>query len=1091
MSDDGAVRARALDPARSFAVRAPAGSGKTSLLIQRVLALLPTVEYPEQIVAITFTRKAAEEMRARIVEAFALAASPAPESEFARRTWTLARAVLEQDAALGWELPTHPARLRIMTIDALCQSLVRQMPITAGMAAAPRVEDDQRQLYAEAARDAVGAIGHNRALRRPIASALRHLDNDWRKLEALLAEMLARRDQWLPMIGAGSDREILEAGFQRYVNDTLTELREQLDSHVGQDIAALARYAGSNLPDSALAGCEALPGTESAALAQWQAIAALFLTKKGEWRKTINKNSGFPAAGESAKRAKQHWSETVAALSTNTELQGVFDRVQRLPVTLFDDTQWATVNAIVTLLKAATAHLMVLCESSGRTDFTAFSLAALAALGEPERPTDLALSLDYQLRHLLIDEFQDTSVTQYELIRRLTAGWSADEGRTLFLVGDPMQSIYRFRQAEVGLFSRVLEAGRIGSVAIEALTLSANFRSQAGLVDWINDTMPGALLTAGGDPDHFVRQAAQHPVRDAPPVVVHPSGVLDAGAEAETICRTVHKLKQADADTSIAILVRSRTHLGLITSALLDAGIAINAREIKPFVEIPLVADLLALARALLHRADRTAWYAVLRAPWCGATLAALHRLCELAPTLPEALALVADTPDFEAAERERLQRMQLVLSTALAALARERFTAVLEQTWIALGAPALYTGAQATRDARIFFDVTSGLDNEGAMLSAERIRMRLAERFSEPVESVAGGVEIMTVHRAKGLEFDHVIIPGCGRAPRSDQRPLLLLREYIDRFEKPQLLLAPVPHKGQSKTYDYLRELDKRANAAEISRLLYVALTRARQQVHIVGHATQNADGARTAGKNTFLSLLWHQVEASFRGVTDDVEEADEADILVPEIRVPRLDSLPPAVAQQPAPPAAPVTPEFDWAGVGAKQVGTVVHRLLQDYAGAGLHGAATADWLVTARGRARGQLLALGLDPAELPQALTTLDQALATTLASERGQWLFAPTHHDARSELTLGHRDGRVVIDRTFIDNAGIRWIVDFKTGTHSGGALNAWLDSEVERYQPQLERYAAVMAQLEARPIRLGLYFPLLDAWREWAFAAGA
>lgn len=118
-------------------------------------------------------------------------------------------------------------------------------------------------------------------------------------------------------------------------------------------------------------------------------------------------------------------------------------------------------------------------------DFAAISLAALRALGAESAPTDLNLRLDYSLQHILIDEFQDTSGAQLELLRRLTAGWQKDDGRSIFCVGDPMQSIYGFRQAEVRAFLELAEVG-IGEVRFDVQRLRSNFRSAKELVDWLN-----------------------------------------------------------------------------------------------------------------------------------------------------------------------------------------------------------------------------------------------------------------------------------------------------------------------------------------------------------------------------------------------------------------------------------------------------------------------------------------------------------------------------------------------------------------------------------------------------------------------------
>src|SRR5262245_3190963 len=149
---DAPERAAALDPARSFIVQAPAGSGKTGLLIQRFLRLLATVEDPEEILAITFTRKAAAEMRRRVLQALHRAGDASPPADSNDRiTWQLARAALERDRARAWQLDRNATRLRIQTIDALCASLARQLPVLARLGATPAVVDDPRDLYREAA----------------------------------------------------------------------------------------------------------------------------------------------------------------------------------------------------------------------------------------------------------------------------------------------------------------------------------------------------------------------------------------------------------------------------------------------------------------------------------------------------------------------------------------------------------------------------------------------------------------------------------------------------------------------------------------------------------------------------------------------------------------------------------------------------------------------------------------------------------------------------------------------------------------------------------------------------------------------------
>ena len=219
---DADQRKRALDPECSFIVQAPAGSGKTELLIQRYLTLLVRVEQPESVVAITFTRKAAGEMQRRMLKALLDGVGPRPEADHAALTWELARAVLDRDKALGWDLFRNPSRLRVRTIDSLSASITRQMPWVSRLGAPPEIVEDASDLYAEAARHTIELLEGDRWT-APVEALLVHLDNDFQTLRKLIAEMLKRRDQWLRHVMEAPDpvalRAQLEAALGRAIRD--------------------------------------------------------------------------------------------------------------------------------------------------------------------------------------------------------------------------------------------------------------------------------------------------------------------------------------------------------------------------------------------------------------------------------------------------------------------------------------------------------------------------------------------------------------------------------------------------------------------------------------------------------------------------------------------------------------------------------------------------------------------------------------------------------------------------------------------------------------------------------------------------------
>ncbi|MCC6171278.1 MAG: UvrD-helicase domain-containing protein, partial [Gammaproteobacteria bacterium] len=201
---DVAARAAALDPARSILLQAPAGSGKTTLLTQRFLRLLAEVEAPEQILAVTFTRKAAAEMRTRIVGALRASGADGAADALDASTRELAALALARSHRLGWDIESNPARLRIQTLDGLNRSLAASLPIAAAAGQSLEVTQRERQVYLDAARRTLLDAEADAALQEHSDRLLRRLDNHWLRLEQLLADMLARRSHWLRHV-AGSD----------------------------------------------------------------------------------------------------------------------------------------------------------------------------------------------------------------------------------------------------------------------------------------------------------------------------------------------------------------------------------------------------------------------------------------------------------------------------------------------------------------------------------------------------------------------------------------------------------------------------------------------------------------------------------------------------------------------------------------------------------------------------------------------------------------------------------------------------------------------------------------------------------------------
>ncbi len=286
--DDAGSRLAAIDPARSCIVQAPAGSGKTELLIQRFLALLGTVRAPGEILAITFTRKAAGEMRTRLLQALATAPEAEPATPHQRLTRELALAVLARDRELGWRLQETPSLLSIQTIDSFNASLVRKMPWISRFGGMPEIADDPAVLYREAARRTLSRIEGEGRGRAEVSIVLAHLDNRLDSLREMLVSMLQRRDQWLRhLVGRRGEvqRQLLEKSLRSVVEEHLAQALGALSGDLREPLASLARYAGDNLaaegktgPASRLAGLGAFPSPRAEDLPAWKGIAELLLT---------------------------------------------------------------------------------------------------------------------------------------------------------------------------------------------------------------------------------------------------------------------------------------------------------------------------------------------------------------------------------------------------------------------------------------------------------------------------------------------------------------------------------------------------------------------------------------------------------------------------------------------------------------------------------------------------------------------------------------------------------------------------------------------------------------------------------------------
>lgn len=1112
---DESARTEALDVSRSFIVQAPAGSGKTELLIQRYLRLLGTVDDPEEILAITFTRKAAAEMQLRVLDALRREADGViPDEPHLQITAELAKQALKRSAERGWGLLGSPRRMRILTLDALNASIARAQPLTAeqGLAGGRIVVDaDRKSVQRDAAVATLDWLTETGPLSDAARDVLGHVDNNTSSYIAYVAAMLATRDQWLPFIGSGSLDEVeaaaLRARFEGSLRLAVTSHLERTRAALGpyEQVAEVFEYAAQNLiaddkadnPIVKLSERDSLPGSEEGEIAAWQGLAEMLLVKSGpQFRKKVNKNVGFPAGKTPEKALLESMLE---ALAEDENCAALLDGVRVLPPVEYTDEQWSVLLALFRLLPLAVSELKRLFAEQGLSDHIEVALAAGGALGSADSPGDVALLLDYKVSHVLVDEMQDTSSAQYRMLEALTGGWEQGDGRTLFCVGDPMQSIYRFRNAEVGQFLLAREHG-IGDIRLDSLVLRRNFRSGERLVDWFNAVFPNVLAAkndpARGEVAYESAVAATH-LEGLGDVAVHPVFGTDKETEANAGQKVVKSLIEVAPDDEVAVLVQGRSQLPGLLAKLREAGIGYTAVEIDRLTDLPEVIDLLALTRAAVHPGDRIAWLGILRSPWVGLTWTDLHALAH-SDRRSTVLELLSDVERIDAVSPEGRAAIENALPHLQRLIAPERVLPLadrVEACWLALGGPAILANPDAVANVYRFLDVVRRHERGGLLPDVAELESLLDdERVSSTSKS---RVQVMTMHRAKGLQFDHVVLYGLGRQPGGGNPDVLSWFDIPEQHGEPFRVISPIGPRAEVErdpVHRYIAVTDAAKDAQEEGRLLYVACTRAQKSLHLIANVNVSADGdeMRAARNDSLLRFLWPAVRETFAVAFESNRTSGGENIVDDWIKpVRRVFEQPWKLPEvMPLPGGSPLVEvsednevEFYWVGTDARIAGTLVHRWLQlisegkspiDTASAGERAPVTARWLRE-----------MGIGEESGGAIVERVDAALEGVLSDEKGRWCVEGTGH---AELALGGVDDgeivSVVLDRVRVDDDGRHWIVDYKTSSHEGGNLEGFLQVESDRYRPQLERYARLYAAWSGEQPACALYFPLLGRFVE-------
>ena len=1089
---DEVDRDAAVNPRRNVVLEASAGTGKTRVLVNRYTNLIRAGVDPRNILAITFTRKAAAEMRERVLR-------------------NLTRRADEGgiDPARWQDLRTRLSDVSIGTIDAFCLSLLREFPLEADLDPGFGMADETEaaRLVDEALDRAVRVC---RGLAREdsaVALLLASLgEGPLRKgLAALLdrrlvaGAALARAVQALPddLSAATSAGRLLER-----LRDTFGGT-SGIDTFVGTGplhprfrllAADLARLVGQ--------GPAADPEAFRFVRVLVDGLGYHFFTRAHTPRKRL----AYPKELFASDRARKQHQALVAALAP--KLADDVTRFRR-------DLNGVLTRGVWRSFGVAGAEYRRTLEHHAVVDFPEALARALDLVSEMEEFTRSRFLLESRYHHLLIDEFQDTSDAQWRLVWQLVQSWREGIGLaeelplepTIFVVGDRKQSIYGFRDADVGVLRRA--AGRIaelrGNREPVRRAIRRSFRAVPALLSFTN-ALCDELEKADGRPDAFTyEESDRFPVDPRPSGSAEPalgvvatsdlagsaravaaevSRLLDSGVVRDRLTGVARPARPGD----VAILFRSREGHRSFEEALEAEGIPSYVYKGLGFFDTDEVKDVIAALAFLADSASDLRAAAFLRSRFIRVSDRALSAL---APRLATSLAGPVEgdarlDPDDAAVMALARQHVPRWLGLADRVPPAELLDRVIAESAyeFELAGPG---EVQARENLKKIRALLRRIQNRGyltlARASEHLDRLSTGDESNAAIDA-ADAVSLMTIHAAKGLEFPVVFLVNLGKGAGGGRDPIRLAG--VTPEEEPIVAVG-----------DFESEADEDAAARdreETKRLLYVAVTRARDRLYL--GSVLGRDGAFQAGRGglgealpaglrqVFTAAATTSGEVEWRaaggdgyrfrvcpvpespivraGARSHVEPAGSPDFeaLASPAGLERLDVT---AAERPAVrgPTAPATVRRD--GVDPRLVGTLVHRLL--------------DRLGLQPGQAE-RLRATAGDLLRRDERLAAADLGALLDAAVERYRdvadrpdlvRLFAAA--DRFHEVPIALRDGarilRGAIDALIVGPDGTVTVVEFKTG------------ARLPEHQRQLDLYTEAAGDLfpQARKITGLLVYP--------------
>jgi ATP-dependent helicase/nuclease subunit A len=826
-------------------VTAGAGSGKTRVLTHRYVNLLAHHQQDpallSQIVAITFTDKAATEMRERI------------RLEIEKRIAQAEEQCLSEEKLRWQELWAELGQARISTFHSFCQRLIQAHPQEAEVDPYFSILSEQEAyiLLTEAIREVYLSVWSkevNTKILEPwfVGNRLESIEKSLRQVMGKLHSL-----GWdFARLKHGSERSFFRQ--QEQVEMKLQQLKEEIKrqsthSFAQQLLATAEQILNLNVKAASILTFQTyyknwrLEWEQSQeAKEQEQLLKSLKKQVKGSWGKNKPWKDKLLEMIEQLKQQllkRKSWEEQLF------ELESALNRL---------DEERELTMAIIQILQLIDQRYAAKKEERQVLDFDDLQEKAVRLL---ERDPAIRRRYQKQIRYLLVDEYQDTNHIQKRLIDLLCKD---EHGRIpngkLFVVGDPKQSIYRFRGADVSLFTKVQQ--EIENSEGKLVALDTNFRSDPTLIDFYNHIFPQLMTEEKHHPNSYQPVLSRERI-DPPRCVIDwiavptkedlPEGWTKEKIEAMMIAHHIKQLcNEGYSPKDITILMRTMPQVKIYEQALLAANIPFRVIGGRGFYERQEVIDLLHFLQILVDPSHRLAWAGVLRSPFCGISDETLLRISladQWQGGIDQWMALLG----LPRSEKEKLKQFASTFESIQRCLGQmpvsQLMERILEESGYLEVLATLPNYPQMVANVRKLIHQSRGLSGSArysvrAYLDwIEQIQRSDKEETEAAIElEDSDSVQIMTIHQSKGLEFPVVYLPRLGSRTRSSDSLIL-----VD--EEEGMVVQMKNRAGEeieTERWKTVSEKEKRLDWEESVRLFYVATTRAEQRLVLSGPEDQ-----------------------------------------------------------------------------------------------------------------------------------------------------------------------------------------------------------------------------------------------------------